>query len=384
MENQTHTENRKHKDSLFVDYFSKDRDWKQHFLSLYNALHGTNLQVETTKLERVNLEQVLYMDYYNDIAVMVNDQFILMIEHQSTINPNMPLRLLEYVTRIYGNKVDSKAKFSDKLIPLAKPEFFVFYTGNQDLPPESYLYLSDAFPKQDTSDEASLPGVLGAGAVSQGLNRDSLKSLCHSRLSGQKAVAPYPSGAGVLAASTQCVASSEGEVLGGGNPRFRVEGLPPPKEITLELVVKVCKIKGEEPSQIVQNCPDLEQYVQFLKLIDKAKSDGQAQPLTRAIREAVRHNILKDYLERKGGETLSILTAEYDFDTAMAVKQEEAYAIGLERGIERGRQEGVERGAYEKALETAQLMIGLGIPLEQVQLCTTLPLETVLELAQEL
>ena len=300
MENQTTTENRKHKDSLFVDYFSKDRDWKQHFLSLYNALHGTNLQVETTKLERVNLEQVLYMDYYNDIAVMVNDQFILMIEHQSTINPNMPLRLLEYVTRIYGNNVDSKTKFSNQLIPLAKPEFFVFYTGKENIPPESYLYLSDAFPK-DTSE---------------------------NHLSDS--------------------------------------------ELTLELVVKVCKIKGEEPSQIVQNSPDLEQYVQFLKLIDKAKSDGQAQPLTRAIREAVRHNILKDYLERKGGETLSILTAEYDFDTAMAVKQEEAYAIGLERG------------AYEKAVETAQLMIELGIPLEQVQLCTTLPLETVLELAQEL
>ena len=301
MENQTTTENRKHKDSLFVDYFSKDRDWKQHFLSLYNALHGTNLQVETTKLERVNLEQVLYMDYYNDIAVMVNDQFILMIEHQSTINPNMPLRLLEYVTRIYGNKVDSKTKFSNQLIPLAKPEFIVFYTGKENIPPESYLYLSDAFPKDPSENQLT----------------DS--------------------------------------------------------ELTLELVVKVCKIKGEEPSQIVQNCPDLEQYVQFLKLIDKAKSDGQAQPLTRAIREAVRHNILKDYLERKGGETLSILTAEYDFDTAMAVKQEEAYAIGLERG----RQEGVERGAYEKAVETAQLMIGLGIPLEQVQLCTNLPLDVV-------
>ncbi len=312
MENQTHTENRTHKDFLFVDYFSKDRDWKQHFLSLYNALHGTNLQVETTKLERVNLEQVLYMDYYNDIAVMVNDQFILMIEHQSTINPNMPLRLLEYVTRIYGNRIDSKTKFSNQLIPLAKPEFIVFYTGKENIPPESYLYLSDAFP-EDTSE---------------------------NHLSDS--------------------------------------------ELTLELVVKVCKIKGKEPSQIVQNCPDLEQYVQFLKLIDKAKADGQAQPLTRAIREAVHHNILKDYLERKGGETLSILTAEYDYATDIAVKQEEAYAIGLERGIERGRQEGVERGAYEKALETAQLMIGLGIPLEQVQLCTTLPLETVLELAQEL
>ena len=309
MENQTTTENRKHKDSLFVDYFSKDRDWKQHFLSLYNALHGTDLQVDNTRLERVNLEQVLYMDYYNDIAVMVNDQFILMIEHQATINPNMPLRLLEYISRIYGNKVDSKTKFSNQLIPLAKPEFFVFYTGKENIPPESYLYLSDAFPKDPSENQLT----------------DS--------------------------------------------------------EITLELVVKVCKIKGEEPSQIVQNCPDLEQYVQFLKLIDKVKADGQAQPLTRAIREAVRHNILKDYLERKGGETLSILTAEYDFDTAMAVKQEEAYAEGISIGLATGREEGIsiglERGAYETKLETAQLMIGLGIPLEQVQLCTNLPLDVV-------
>ena len=142
---QNSQENRKHKDSLFVDYFSKDRDWKEHFLSLYNALHGTDLKVETTSLERVNLEQVLYMDYYNDIAVLVNGQFIMMIEHQSTINPNMPLRLLEYVRRIYGNLVDSKSKFSEQLIPLAQPEFIVFYTGNKDIPPESYLYLSDAF-----------------------------------------------------------------------------------------------------------------------------------------------------------------------------------------------------------------------------------------------
>ena len=179
------TENRKHKDSLFVDYFSKDRDWKQHFLSLYNALHGTDLQVETTRLERVNLEQVLYMDYYNDIAVMVDDQFIMMIEHQSTINPNMPLRLLEYVTRIYGNMIDSKSKFSNQLIPLAKPEFIVFYTGKENIPPESYLSLSDAF------------------------------KLNHV----------------------------------------------PNSELTLELVVKVCKINGTNPSPVVHNCPDSEHAV---------------------------------------------------------------------------------------------------------------------------
>ncbi len=345
MENQTTTENRKHKDSLFVDYFSKDRDWKQHFLSLYNALHGTNLQVETTKLERVNLEQVLYMDYYNDIAVMVNDQFILMIEHQATINPNMPLRLLEYISRIYGNMVDSKAKFSDKLIPLAKPEFFVFYTGKENIPPESYLYLSDAFCSKKISDETPLPGVLGAG-------------------------------------SPQAVLGKDG-VLGEGKPRFRVESCPSPTELTLELKVKVCKIKSETPSPVVQNCPDLEQYVKFLKLIDKAKSDGQAQPLTRAIREAVRGNILKDYLERKGGETLSILTAEYDFDTAMAVKQEEAYEEGLFTGREEGISIGLERGAYQTKLETAKMLLSYGDSPEKVAMCTNLPLDVVQRLIQD-
>ena len=127
--------------------------------------------------------------------------------------------------------------------------------------------------------------------------------------------------------------------------------------------------------------------MQFLKLIDKAKSDGQAQPLTRAIREAVRHNILRDYLERKGGETLSILTAEYDFDTAMAVKQEEAYAegisIGLERGLEQGRLEGLECGAYQTKLETAKMLLSYGDSPKKVAMCTNLPLDVVQGLIQD-
>ena len=116
--------------------------------------------------------------------------------------------------------------------------------------------------------------------------------------------------------------------------------------------------------------------MKFLKLIDKAKSDGQAPPLARAIRGAVRHNILKDYLERKGGETLSILTAEYDFDTAMAVKQEEAYEEGISIGLERG----LEQGAYEKALETARTFLSMGFSPQQVAQGTGLPLETVQQL----
>ena len=152
--------------------------------------------------------------------------------------------------------------------------------------------------------------------------------------------------------------------------------------------MKVCRINGKEPNQIVSQCSDLEQYVQFLKLIAEAKADGQVKPLTRAIREAVRHNVLKDYLERKGGEVLSILMTEYDYATDIAVKQEEAYAIGrnegilvgLERGLERGIERGIEQGAHQKALETAQNLLSMGFSPEQVAQGTNLPLDVILSL----
>ena len=258
---------------------------------------------------------MLYKSYYNDIAVLVDGQFILMIEHQSTINPNMPLRLLEYVARIYGNLVDSKAKFSRHLVPLARPEFYVFYTGDQKLPPESYLHLSDAFPNQ-----------------------------------------------------------------------------PPKADLTLELKVKVCTIRSETPSPVVHRCPDLEQYAQFLKLVEEAKAAGQAEPLTWAIQEAVRRNILRDYLERRGGETLSILMAEYDYATDLAVQKEEAYEDGLfagleqglERGLATGREEGIsiglERGAYQTKLETARSFLSMGLEPEQVAQGTGLSLEVIQKL----
>ena len=73
-----------------------------------------------------------------------------------------------------------------------------------------------------------------------------------------------------------------------------------------------------------------------------------------AIQEAVRRNILRNYLERRGGETLSILMAEYDYATDIAVQKEEAYEDGLfagrEEGISIGLEQGLERGAYQNKL----------------------------------
>ena len=139
-------ENRNHKDSLFIDLFCKDqKSGKENFISLYNALHQTNLNLETTKLEEVNIENILYMALSNDIAILVDGRLIVLVEHQSTINENMPLRLLEYVARIYEQIVPSEDRDENKMIKIPYPEFYVFYNGTEEYPVEKELKLSDAF-----------------------------------------------------------------------------------------------------------------------------------------------------------------------------------------------------------------------------------------------
>ena len=131
---------------------------------------------------------------------------------------------------------------------------------------------------------------------------------------------------------------------------------------------------------MVHSCTDLEQYAQFLQLVEEARATGHENPLRWAIQEAVRRNILRDYLERKGGEVLSILMTEYDYATDMAVLKAEAYEDGLFVGREEGISIGLERGAYEKALETARSLLLDGFSAEMISKYTSLPIEAIQQL----
>ena len=141
---QRQTVNRNYKDSVFVDLFSEDEKAKDNFLSLYNALHDTNLN-SAVNLKPLRLEQVMYMTFYNDVSSLVDNKVIILAEHQSTINPNMPLRCLEYVVRLYEQLYESREKYSRQLLQIPTPEFYVFYNGLELFPQEYTLKLSDAF-----------------------------------------------------------------------------------------------------------------------------------------------------------------------------------------------------------------------------------------------
>ncbi|MCQ2592142.1 MAG: Rpn family recombination-promoting nuclease/putative transposase [Treponema sp.] len=149
--------NREIKSSLFIDYFGKDEIvGKRNFLELYNALHNTAYTLENTELRIREIDDTMYKTFRNDIGMELNGHLVVLIEHQSTINSNMPLRFLEYVSRIYTSIVPGKIRYREKLYKIPTPEFLVFYNGSKNLPEYTELKLSEAFLEKSGEPELEL------------------------------------------------------------------------------------------------------------------------------------------------------------------------------------------------------------------------------------
>jgi hypothetical protein len=132
--------NRNHKDSVFTRLFSDPPA----ALELYNAVTGQNYPPDT-KIEIVTLSDVLYMNQINDIAFVMEGRLIVLIEHQSSINNNMPLRMLRYLSAEYDMIVDRKNLYKQKRIMILAPEFIVLYNGDKKFPDYKELKLSDSY-----------------------------------------------------------------------------------------------------------------------------------------------------------------------------------------------------------------------------------------------
>jgi hypothetical protein len=85
------------------------------------------------------------MDLCTDISFEIGGKLVVLIEHQSTINENMPLRLLLYICEIYKRLVPQKMLYREKLQPIPSPEFYVIYNGKEKYGDRIVLRLSDAF-----------------------------------------------------------------------------------------------------------------------------------------------------------------------------------------------------------------------------------------------
>ena len=138
---------RDYKSSLFVNMFGRNVNAKEYFLSLYNAIHDTNFKIGEVEIKPVTLENVVYNNIENDVSMEINDSIVVLAEHQSTINNNMPFRCLEYLVAHYNRFFTDNDKYNTKEIKLPRPECYVFYNGDGAFPQEKIMRLSDAFKK---------------------------------------------------------------------------------------------------------------------------------------------------------------------------------------------------------------------------------------------
>ncbi|MBO5209442.1 MAG: hypothetical protein J6B68_08870, partial [Lachnospiraceae bacterium] len=138
----SHKVHKQFKDRLFRFLFEED---KEALLQIYNALNGTDYQ-DASQLQVVTIENAVYIVMKNDLAFVLAGTMNL-YEHQSTYNPNMPVRFLIYLASEYQKVVQEaeESLYGGRQIMLPTPQCVVFYNGEKDMPEEQILRLSDAF-----------------------------------------------------------------------------------------------------------------------------------------------------------------------------------------------------------------------------------------------
>ncbi len=165
--------NREHKDRLFNFIFGREehKDWT---LSLYNAVNDSDYTDES--LIRFNtLENILYLNMKNDTSFIIMNM-LNVYEHQSSYNPNMPLRQLDYTNRLFSAyiKENKYNKYGSELIKLPVPKLVVFYDGKKEVEDEVILRLSDSYA-EELKDKADVEVIVRMLNINFGHNMELMK-----------------------------------------------------------------------------------------------------------------------------------------------------------------------------------------------------------------
>lgn len=161
--------NRQAKDRLFRFLFEKDREA---LLQLYNTLNGTEYQ-DASLLQVVTIESAVYMVMKNDLAFVLAGTLNL-YEHQSTYNPNMPLRFLIYLAQEYQMLIEEaqESLYGSKRIMLPTPQCVVFYNGEREILEEEIIRLSDSFENREQGIQAGEELTVRMLNINHGHNRE--------------------------------------------------------------------------------------------------------------------------------------------------------------------------------------------------------------------
>jgi hypothetical protein len=311
--------NREYKSSVFSLLFSEPEILRE----LYGALKGVTLPAGVPVTINT-LEGVLFRNRLNDVSFEIGDKLVTLIEHQSSVNPNMPLRLLMYIARLYEKMNADRRTFGGKKLTIPRPEFIVLYNGVEPYPDEGILKLSEAFADVsslgiETDTPPDLELLVRVYNINKGHNEQKLRQ--------SRTLEGYSEFIGK-------VREIEGKLSSGG---------------------AVLRATGEELSEAIKG----------------------------AVEWCIRRDILKDFFERNGSEVINMLFAEFNLEAELAAEREAGWEKGREAGWEKGREAGWEKGREERDLALARNALAEGLPVEVIQKITGLDLETLTRLSSQ-
>ena len=163
--------NRTFKSTLFIMLFED----KKNLLELYNAITGKHY-ADPELLEINTLENAIYMSMKNDVSFLIDGRLSL-YEHQSTKNPNLPLRFLLYISHLYSRLTVKENLYGEMIVQIPAPEFLIFYNGKDKMPERQILKLSDMYSVQEGQPKLELEATL---LNISGSNNQKLKEACRT------------------------------------------------------------------------------------------------------------------------------------------------------------------------------------------------------------
>ena len=163
--------NRIYKDRLYKMIFND----KSELLKLYNAINGTHYD-DPAMLTITTLDNAIYMTMENDLSFII-DMRLALYEQQSTVNPNLPLRFLMYITDIYSAYTKDMNIYGSKKVQIPLPSFVIFYNGMKSQPDRTEFFLSELF--HPTTDQPALELKAVMLNINKGHNQE-LMNACHT------------------------------------------------------------------------------------------------------------------------------------------------------------------------------------------------------------
>jgi hypothetical protein len=294
--------NREYKSSVFAALCED----KERLLEIYNAVSNRNYPPDAA-LKIITLEGVLFLGRRNDVAFLMEGRLVVLLEHQSTVCENMPLRLLIYIACIYEKWLNADEKirlaiYGTKLLKIPKPEFYVLYNGKAEFFERRDLKLSDAFWNLPEAEKASQKiGVKWFGGL-------------------------------------------------------------------LELIVPIYNINWGHNEALLGKSETLSGYAFFVYSARRYADAGYEleEAIRRATESCMEKGILADFLRDHSSEVINVLTTEFKLEDALQVWKAEGIEEGIERGIEKGKLE-VARNLLARGISPDIIVESAGISLEQIQ-----------------